>query len=86
MAARHGHQGDGANLGGQIALGNPKLEEQDVDELIRQLKEQAGLSDDQARRAAEVVAQLLKDEEKRKKIITAALASVIASEVVTGAI
>jgi hypothetical protein len=61
-------------------------EEAGMDELIRQLKEQVGLSEEQARRAAEVVAGLLKDEEKRKKIVTAAMAASVASAVVTGAI
>jgi inosine-uridine nucleoside N-ribohydrolase len=57
-----------------------------MDELIKALKERADLSDDQAHRAAQVIAELLKDEEKRKKIVTAATATTIASAVVTGAI
>jgi hypothetical protein len=57
-----------------------------MDELIKDLVENAGLSEAQAKAAAEVVARQLRDEEKRKTIIAASLATVIASSVVTGAI
>jgi nucleoid DNA-binding protein len=57
-----------------------------MDELIKALKERADLSENQAQRAAQVVADLLKDDEKRKKIVLAAMATTIASAVVTGAI
>lgn len=54
-----------------------------MDELIKELKDRAGLSDEQARAAAEVVAEWMKDEDKRKKVIAATLASTIAAAVVT---
>ncbi len=57
-----------------------------MDELIKELQERAGLSEEQARAAVEVVAEWMKDEDKRKKIIAAAVATVVASAVVTGAI
>jgi hypothetical protein len=57
-----------------------------MDELIRELQEQAGLSDEQAKLAATYIVELLKDEEKRKKVVLAALSATIASAVVTGAI
>ena len=57
-----------------------------MDELIKELQERAGLSEAQAKAAAEVVAEWMKDEDKRKKVITAAVATTVASAVVTGAI
>ena len=57
-----------------------------MDELIKELQERAGLTDAQAKAAAEVVAEWMRDEDKRKKVITAAVATTIASAVVTGAI
>ena len=45
-----------------------------VDELIRDLVEHAGLSDQDARAAAEVIAKQLRDEEKRTKLIAATAA------------
>lgn len=56
-----------------------------MDDLIRALRE-AGLSDEQAKRAADAVAELLKDEEKRKKIIaaTAAVTAATTSVVFSG--
>jgi hypothetical protein len=57
--------------------------ERSVDELIKELKDRAELSDEQAKAAAEVVAEWMKDEDKRKKVIAAALASTIAAAVVT---
>jgi hypothetical protein len=57
-----------------------------MDELIKALQEKVGLSEPQAREAAQVVAELLRDDEKRKKIVTAAVATTISSAVVTGAI
>ncbi|HEX6128856.1 MAG TPA: hypothetical protein VF071_07545 [Candidatus Limnocylindria bacterium] len=55
-----------------------------MDDLIRELRERAGLSEDQAKRAADVVAGLLKDEEKRKKIIAAAVTAATTSVVFSG--
>lgn len=57
-----------------------------MDELIKELQERAGLTDAQAKAAAEVVAEWMRDEDKRKKVIAAAVATTIASAVVTGAI
>jgi nucleoid DNA-binding protein len=57
-----------------------------MDELIKELQERAGLTEAQAKAAAEVVAEWMKDEDKRKKVIAASFATVIASAVVTGAI
>ena len=57
-----------------------------MDELIKDLQERAGLSEAQARAAAEVIVEWMKDEDRRKKVITAAVATTIASAVVTGAI
>jgi nucleoid DNA-binding protein len=54
-----------------------------MDELIKELADRAGLSDEQAKAAAEVVVEWVKDEDKRKKILTAAVAATIASAVVT---
>lgn len=57
-----------------------------MDDLIKALRERAGLSDDQAKRAAEAVAEVLRDEEKRKKIIaaTAAVTAATTSVVFSG--
>jgi hypothetical protein len=54
----------------------------EMDDLIRDLVDRAGLSEEQARAAAEVVVDWVNDEDKRKKIL-AALATTIASAVVT---
>ena len=55
----------------------------DVDDLIKELVDRAGLSEEQAKAAAEVVVDWVKDEDKRKKILAAAVATTIASAVVT---
>jgi polyhydroxyalkanoate synthesis regulator phasin len=57
-----------------------------MDDLIKELVDRAGLSEEQAKAAAEVVVEWVKDEDKRKKILTATVASTVASAVVTGAI
>ena len=57
-----------------------------MDDLIMELVDRAGLSEDQAKAAAEVVVEWVKDEDKRKKILAATVASTVASAVVTGAI
>jgi hypothetical protein len=54
-----------------------------VDDLTKDLMERAGLSEAQAKAAAEVVAKHLRDEQKRKKVVTAAMAATVASAVVT---
>jgi hypothetical protein len=53
-----------------------------MDELVRELKERAGLSEEQAKAATEVVVDWLKHDDNRKKILAAA-AVTIASAVVT---
>ena len=50
-----------------------------MDELIKELADRAGLTEAQAKAAAEVVVEWVKDENKRKKILTAAVAATIAS-------
>ncbi len=57
-----------------------------MDELIKELQERAGLSEEQAKAAAEVVAEWLRDDDKRKKVMITAVATTTASAVVTGAI
>lgn len=57
-----------------------------MDELIEELKEQAGLSDEQAKVAAVYIVELLRDEDRRKKVLLAATSATIGSAVVTGAI
>ena len=58
-----------------------------MDELVKELVERAGLTEGQARAAAEVFLHNLNDEEKRKKLVALAAASTtIASAVVVGAI
>jgi hypothetical protein len=57
-----------------------------VDELIKELQERVGLSEAQAKAAAEVIAEWLRDDDKRKKVMIAAVATTTASAVVTGAI
>jgi hypothetical protein len=57
-----------------------------MDELIKDLKEQAGLSDEQAKVAAAYIVELLKDEDRREKVLLAATSATIGSAVVTGAI
>ena len=54
-----------------------------MDDLIKELVDRAGLSEAQAKAAAEVVVEWVKDEDKRKKILGAAVAATIASAVVT---
>jgi len=54
-----------------------------MDDLIKELVDRAGLSEEQAKAAAEVVVEWVKDEDKRKKILAAAVATTIASAVVT---
>jgi hypothetical protein len=44
-----------------------------ADDLIKELVDRAGLSEEQAKAAAEVVVEWVKDEEKRKKILIAAV-------------
>ena len=55
-----------------------------MDDLIKELVDRAGLSEEQAKAAAEVVVEWVKDEDKRKKILAATVASTVASAVVTG--
>jgi len=57
-----------------------------MDDLIKELVDRAGLSEEQAKAAAEVVVEWVKDEDKRKKILAATVASTVASAVVTAAI
>ena len=57
-----------------------------MDELIQELITRAGLTEAHAKAAAEVFAKWLKDEKKREKVVAAAVATTIASAVVTGAI
>jgi hypothetical protein len=54
-----------------------------MDDLIRELVDRAGLSEEQVKAAAEVVVEWVKDEDKRKKILAAAVPTTIASAVVT---
>lgn len=54
-----------------------------MDELVKELMNRAGLSEEQAKAAAEVVVEWVKDEDKRKKILVATVASTVASAVVT---
>ena len=54
-----------------------------MDDLIKELVDRAGLSEEQAKAAAEVVVEWVKDDQKRKKILTATIASTVASAVVT---
>lgn len=54
-----------------------------MDELVKELMDRAGLSEEQAKAAAEVVVEWVKDEDKRKKILVATVASTVASAVVT---
>ena len=58
-------------------------ERREMDDLIKELVDRAGLSEEQAKAAAEVVVEWVKDEDKRKKILGAAVAATIASAVVT---
>jgi len=53
-----------------------------MDDLIKELVDRAGLSEAQAKAAAEVVVEWVKDEDKRKRILAAAVAATIASAVV----
>jgi len=55
----------------------------EMDDLIKELVDRAGLSEEQAKAAAEVVVDWVKDADKRKKILAAAVATTIASAVVT---
>lgn len=57
-----------------------------MDELIKDLQERAGLSEQEAKAAADYFAELLRDEDRRKKAVLAAVAATTASAVVTGAI
>ncbi len=54
-----------------------------MDELVKELMDRAGLSEEQAKAAAEVVVEWVKDADKRKKILAATVASTVASAVVT---
>jgi inosine-uridine nucleoside N-ribohydrolase len=54
-----------------------------MDDLVKELVDRAGLSEAQAKAAAEVVVEWVKDEDKRKKILAAAVATTIAAAVVT---
>ena len=54
-----------------------------MDDLIKELVDRVGLSEEQATAAAEVVVEWVKDEDKRKKILAATVASTVASAVVT---
>ena len=54
-----------------------------MDDLIKELVDRVGLSEEQAKAAAEVVVEWVKDEDKRKKILAATVASTVASAVVT---
>jgi nucleoid DNA-binding protein len=54
-----------------------------MDELVKELMDRAGLSEEQAKAAAEVVVEWVKDEDKRKKILAATVGSTVASAVVT---
>ena len=54
-----------------------------MDDLIKELVDRAGLSEEQAKAAAEVVVEWVKDEDKRKKILATTVASTVASAVVT---
>lgn len=58
---------------------------QDVDELIKDLRER-GLSEEEAKVAALYIFELMRDEERRKRVVVAAMATTIASAVVAGAI
>jgi hypothetical protein len=58
-------------------------ERPDMDELVKELMDRAGLSEEQAKAAAEVAVEWVKDEDKRKKILAATIASTVASAVVT---
>lgn len=57
-----------------------------MDELIKDLQERAGLSEQEAKAAADYFTELLRDEDRRKKAVLAAVAATTASAVVTGAI
>ena len=58
-----------------------------MDELVKELVERAGLTEEQAKAAAEVFLRDLQDEDKRKKLVAlAASAATIASAVAVGAI
>jgi len=54
-----------------------------MDDLIKELVDRAGLSEEQAKAAVEVVVEWVKDEDKCKKILAATVASTVASAVVT---
>ena len=54
-----------------------------MDDLIKELVDRAGLSEEQAKAAADVVVEWVKDEDKRQKILAAAVATTIAAAVVT---
>ena len=54
-----------------------------MDDLIKELIERAGLSEEQAKAVAEVVVEWVKDDDKRKKVLAATVASTVASAVVT---
>ncbi len=54
-----------------------------MDQLVKELMDRAGLSEEQAKAAAEVIVEWVKDEDKRKKILAATVASTVASAVVT---
>ena len=54
-----------------------------MDDLIKELVDRAGLSEEQAKAATEVVVEWVKDEDKRKTILAATVATTVASAVVT---
>ena len=56
-----------------------------MEELIAELMNRAGLSEAQAKAAAQVFADWLTHDAKRKKVLAAVVASTVSSAVVTGA-
>ena len=50
-----------------------------MDDLIKELVEKAGLSEEQARAALQVFLAYIKHDENRKKVVTAAVAATTAS-------
>jgi hypothetical protein len=61
----------------------PLQERPEMNELVKELMDRAGLTEEQAKAAAEVIVEWVKDEDKRKKILAATVASTVASAVVT---
>ena len=54
-----------------------------MNELIKELMDRAGLSEEQTKAAAVVIVEWVRDEDKRKKTLAATVASTVASAVVT---